>query len=219
MAAERAEHFTELEGYKNTDMQFNIGRVEGGPTRGYDLIDPVTKNRVYVTGPSDENSEDMVRAALGEHSVLEPTERTSDYTVYAVPHGSLLLEKTLQQGPYRIPYMQKLAVRSFLFMEGLNKLDPHAFGIDGNSIALTHNGEAEEDDVHLTVVPPLLAATSKERNANNLEAIRRHYLANKLGAVTLNTLKKRSQQGDNNLQDFDLTSMLKYFTVEKGEDK
>lgn len=225
MAAERAEHFTELEGYKLTDMQFNIGRIEGGLVRGYDLINPATNERVYVTSAGSEEAEERVRSVLGHHSILAATERTSDYAVYDLSKGARLLVKTLEQGPYSHAYMQRLATRAFAFMEALDSIDDRAFGLDSNSIAITHNGDAEEDDVHLTVIPPLLRVaqegdTQRTMNPREVEVLRGYHTSHILGKLATAQLIQRAkseQITDKSFHNFDLTTLLKYFRADQKE--
>ncbi|MGB4759485.1 MAG: hypothetical protein WBP26_05515 [Candidatus Saccharimonadales bacterium] len=148
-------------GFRETDMQFNIGRVEGGVTNGFDMVNPKTKERLYVTSPGSPESEEAVWELLGKpgifgaHVLLDLRERTEDYAVYDVPRGSRLLTKLLETSPYHPAYMNKLNGLSSRMLAVLAAADEHSFGVDINTIAFTHNGSTHEGDNYLTIIPPL----------------------------------------------------------------
>lgn len=203
-------------GFTHTNMLFNIGRIEGGPLRGYDLVNPETNDRLFITESGDEESEKLVLSTLGRHSILHPLERTDDFAVYEVSRGARLLVKTLKQGPYRLPYMQSLSARSFGLMESLYKLDAGAFGLNIENIAITHNGDDDGDDIHLTVIPPLSALSNPNQSINPrvAESLREYQNARNLGKAAISELMKRANSEnpeDMTLHNFDLSTLLKYF--------
>jgi hypothetical protein len=81
-------------GFSETNMQFNIGRIRGLDRRGYDLIDGSGNNRILVTTPNSERSAAFIKHSLGSHAVLEQLEGTSDFSVYQVPTGARLLKRS-----------------------------------------------------------------------------------------------------------------------------
>lgn len=143
--------------FKEVDMQFNLTRTEGLDPEGFDVINRV-EGRFLVTPPSSEKSEQLIRSKLGEHAVLAALEYKEDYSLYKVPKGARLLARTLQNPPYETPYMRLLAKRADGLLRKLENLDPNAFGVTPEKIAIGHNGGSDdtgEDDTFLMVVPPL----------------------------------------------------------------
>lgn len=148
-------------GFKETDMQFNIGRMEGYSYRGLDLINPLTRERVYLTGHSSEEATEMIRRRLGD--IVLPQTRTAhapyegaEVDVYGVQPGTHSLIKTLRQSPYDGDvYAAKLARSAGRLLKEIYKLDKGMFGIYLESIAVSHSDDWETDDAKLIVVPPL----------------------------------------------------------------
>lgn len=149
--------------YRAVDMLFNIGRIEGQPARGFDVINLETMERQYFTSGSNELIEQKVKKILGEHAVLRCISRAEDYSLYHVPEGARLLVKTLETAPYKPEYMSILRQRGDFMLRHLQALDPNRFGIRMQDIAIAHNGiSAGPDDSYLTIVPPLIDATLNE---------------------------------------------------------
>jgi hypothetical protein len=168
--------------FREADMQFNIGRVEGSPPRGLDIIvgRGEETSRYYVTQGTDLSSEANVLTTLGHGAVLMPTrhDSKSDVTIYRVPKGARLIGKTLHQAPYNPDYMNRLSYRFGTFMSKLRRLDTGLFGISLLDVAVTHEAEGSRDgragdvSIELAVVPPLAAAdqlpgVSDEELVNN----------------------------------------------------
>jgi hypothetical protein len=153
----RAIQETYLTGSKPTDMQFNIGRIEGRAPRGLDVIYPGSGERHYVTRGSSLEAEralagNKLLAVLGRASIEGLPE---DISVYEVPKGARLLIKTLKTAPYAPRYMQRLAESAGRMLHELQELSPDMFGIRLTDIGVGHNGANDEDDARLFVVPPL----------------------------------------------------------------
>jgi hypothetical protein len=143
-------------GWKETDMQFQVGRIEGAPVWGLDIVHD--HKRLLIAEGSNTFSERLIKQKMGPGAVLKSSKTGDGLVIYNVPQGSRLLVKTFRQAPYTRPYMDKLAVRSGNFLRDLSRLDPGLFGITIERIAITHDGgEGKNDDTELTVVPPLLA--------------------------------------------------------------
>lgn len=139
-------------GFKEVEMLFNIGRIEGMPQRGFDMIN-TDKQRRYFVRESSRESEERVREALGRQAVLKSLGEEDGFLVYAVPLGTKPLKKVLDTAPYKREYMDRLAEHGERFLQKIGQLDSGRFGTDINSIAIAHNGS--EDDTHLVLVPPL----------------------------------------------------------------
>lgn len=139
-------------GFKEVEMLFNIGRVEGMPQRGFDLIN-ANKQRRYFVRESHRESEERVRESLGRQAVLKSLGEKEGFLVYAVPLGTKPLKKVLDTAPYKREYMDRLAEHGERFLQKIEQLDSGRFGADINSIAIAHSGS--EDDTYLTLVPPL----------------------------------------------------------------
>ena len=142
--------------YSSVDMIYNIGRIEGKNFRGFDAIDLITNDRVYITKDSNLQIENDIRQKIGSKAVLELKEQNGAYGIYKVPLGARLLTRTLEISPYNIDYMNMLRTRASEFLRKLNSLDEHAFGITIEHLAIAHNGlDDGPDDTYLTVVPPI----------------------------------------------------------------
>lgn len=150
--------------YRTVDIQFNLARGVDGETRGLDVVSP-TRGRLLITPPSCQESEDRVRRAGGDHSMLNVIEHGDDYSLYHVPQGARLLARTLQNPPYEAPYMRLLATKADRLLGLLDRLDQNSFGLSANNIAIGHNGDENDDgdDTFLMVVPPLDAPSTTEQ--------------------------------------------------------
>ncbi len=152
--------------YQPTDMQFNIGRLEGGPLRGYDLVNPVSRERILLARDSSIDSERLVRLRLGRLAIpprMPKLHPYDSYDIYYMPFGARLLIKTLRAAPYNPDYMANVTDRVGVFMRRLHQLDPGLFGLTLTTIAVGHDIEdGERDDVALMVVPPLAAPGQAE---------------------------------------------------------
>lgn len=223
-ASKQAAALTER-GFRETDMQYNIGRLEGQSRRGFDLVQPITKDRLYITEAGSEVAETIVSELTDPHSLLELEDRQTDYAIYKVPRGTRPLIKTLRAGPYQRSYMQLLGLRTYRLLNTLSLLDEQAFGVDVDSIALTHNGDDTEDDVYLTLVPPLTAPTDEKIGEEGLEAYLKEYKSLKKagGFVLANALEQITKEitdpdsGEALTRHFDLSSILRYFSPSVGE--
>ncbi|CAN5716847.1 hypothetical protein BH23PAT2_BH23PAT2_04330 [soil metagenome] len=153
-------------GFRETDGQFNLSSRMDLKDSSVDVVNPVTKKRLFITSESNLESEEKITAVLGDHAILQRAEG-NDYPVadiYDVPRGSRPLFNTLSSGPYEKSYMRHLAVKSVRFMDMLYKIDKNAFGIEFKDLALTHNGEDyDSDDTYITVTPPVQAPDAPEK--------------------------------------------------------
>lgn len=141
--------------YQLVDMLYNIGRKEGAPPRGLDVIDKTTQLRRYITSKSPIKSEGRIRRHMGQKSILTLVDNIDDYSVYNVPLGARLLVRTLEIAPYSTPYMDNLINLANDFLRQLGKLDPSRFGIQLEHLAIAHNGlDQSPDDIYMTIVPP-----------------------------------------------------------------
>lgn len=140
-------------GFKEVEMVFNIGRIEGMPQRGNDMVNADGQRRYFVR-ESDRTSEDMVRQELGQKAVLKFLGKEGGLLVYDVPLGAQPLVKVLEIAQYRREYMDRLESESEEFLQKLSGIDSNRFGADINTLALAQNGG--EDDTYLTLIPPLL---------------------------------------------------------------
>ncbi len=138
------------------DMQFNIGRLEGMPERGLDIVDPGNV-RHYVCEGSDIESETLVKKNLGGAAILRLRGIENEMYIYDVPEGSLMLAKFFRQAPYTEEYVNRQAYRTGQFIKRLRSLDKGVFGLTVQDIAVTYGTPDRRnlDDVNLTVVPPL----------------------------------------------------------------
>ncbi len=155
------------QGYKEVDMQFNIGRVEGHDPWAYDLIKSGADRRL-ITDPSCLESEERVRSVLGSHAVLNRVDATDAFSVYEVPSGTRLLEKSMQTPAYEAPYMRMLAVRADRLLAAIRLLDPGYYGISANRIVVAHDVDGDVgggDDAYLSVAPPLKSALDPVKSA------------------------------------------------------
>lgn len=144
--------------YQQTDMQFNVSRIEGAPQRGIDLIEAASGDRYYITQGSDALVEREINRRFGPNSILSSIDVSDDFNVYEVPDGARLLAKTLKQAPYGEQYMNGLAFRAGRFLRAIQKVDPELFGIRIINLAITTSSEeetGEADDIFFTVIPPL----------------------------------------------------------------
>ncbi|MCA9337429.1 hypothetical protein KC951_01835 [Candidatus Saccharibacteria bacterium] len=151
--------------YYPTDAQFSIARYRG-ETRGFDLIDPRSRRRLYLTVGSSEEAEAWVARSVPGISLEQavevqphPSQQIDGHVpqVYRVPEGTRLLIKTLDQSPYHAAYMRRIGHAAGALLRKLHRLDPGQFGIGLDNIALTHNGGDNQDDSELRIVPPLAA--------------------------------------------------------------
>ena len=138
------------------DMQFNIGRIEGFPSRGLDII-TADGGRVYMCQGYDLQSEALVSQKLGGAAVLKVARIVDEVAIYKVPNGSRTLAKSFKQAPYTPEYMNRQAYRTGQFVGKLRRIDEGMFGLEVQDIALTYGvpDRANQDDVNLTVIPPL----------------------------------------------------------------
>ncbi len=144
------------ERYTPVDMLYNIGKIEGGQPRGFDVIDKATNARLYFTTPADQDAERIVKKELGDKAILPLTRNEDYFSVYSVTDGARLLIKSLEASPYQEAYMKKLKQDATEFINKIKKLDKNAFGIKLSDIAIQHNGpDNSSDDIYLSVVPPL----------------------------------------------------------------
>jgi hypothetical protein len=145
-------------GYQETDMQYNIGRLDG-QSNGIrmDLVNPDTRDRVLITLDGSDLSEAMISETLGHDVMLGLLERSKGVSSYAIPRGARLLSKVLEAAPYKPDYMAKLTSRRDEIQAALAGLDENSFGITDDQLVLSHNGESDQDDVHICIVPPLKA--------------------------------------------------------------
>lgn len=141
--------------YHETDMQFNVGRIEGQQPRGYDIVDESGADRYYVTSPSSSVAASRLAQRFGDQVVPPVVIETDDIAVYDITAGSRLLVKTLQQAPYGEKYMQKLCNRTGFFLRAVRRLDAGLFGLTIENLAVSYKEDEEVDDTFLTVVPPL----------------------------------------------------------------
>ncbi len=141
--------------FSHADMQFNIGRLEGFPPRGLDIL--TRDGRLYLCEGSDIQSESLVRKELGASAVLRLVKLNDDVSVYKVPEGSQMIAKLFRQSPYEGEYMNRQAFRTGQFINRLRKLDSGLFGLAVQDIALTIGipERANQDDINFTAVPPL----------------------------------------------------------------
>lgn len=142
----------ERQGYKETDAQFSVTQFEPNKPIRIDLVNPLEKDRVVVSEPSDEEGEHAVRRMFGEHATLDNIHRGMSAAVYRIPRGSRLLSATLRSGPYENDYMRNLGARAFRFIDKVNAINPR-LKVTVDDVALTHNG-IEDDDVYMTLLPP-----------------------------------------------------------------
>ncbi|MBI3624340.1 hypothetical protein HY218_01775 [Candidatus Saccharibacteria bacterium] len=142
-------------GWRETDMQFQISRIEGLRPRGLDIVHG--SGRLLIVENSDLESERIVAKNLGAQAILKRSRHEGIISTYRIPKDARLLVKTLRQAPFVDPYMEHLALRAGTFMHNLAELDPGLFGITIENVAITHDGkDSSRDDVVLTVVPPLM---------------------------------------------------------------
>lgn len=140
-------------GFVDTTMQFNIARVGSQFERGYDLINPKTNERVYVTSDTPHIVEGLVADIVGKNALLSRKSENAGAITYSVPLGSRLLRRTLETRPYDGAYMQALATRALDTITRLNRVNG-LLGITLDHLAITHNGGNDEDDAILAVIPP-----------------------------------------------------------------
>jgi len=141
------------------DMQFNIGRLEGMPERGLDIIEP-DGTRHYLIEGSDIESETLVKKNLGNAAVLRLRRMVNGVYIYDVPEGSRMLAKSFRQAPYIEDYVNREAFRTGQFIQKLRSLDKGLFGLTVQDVAITYGVPdlVNQDDVILTVIPPLKKA-------------------------------------------------------------
>ena len=146
-------------GYRETDMQFNIARIEGSSTnkKRIDLVNPFIHDRVLIAQEGDPDSENLILRELGSHALFNQIEQVvPNFNIYQISSSSRLAIKTLRSSPYSPDYMRVLESRVNQFLGRLGLLDENSFGITINDIAITHNGsDYEDDDIHFTIVPPI----------------------------------------------------------------
>ena len=155
-------------GFRQTDAQFSIS----GPNatrRGIDIINPHTKERLYLTQGSDVVSESIldnyfVRRNIGA-SVLQLAEdggsavsSGNNLQTYVVPSGARLLAPSLKDPAYNELYLARLSHRIGTVMKSIQKLDPGLYGIDLNAVAIIHEDDEVGDDTEFAIIPPLASA-------------------------------------------------------------
>jgi hypothetical protein len=146
-----------FDNYHETDMQFNIGRIEGQIPRGQDIVDESGNDRYYIAPISSHQAADQLVRKFGPEVVLPVVDIHDGAVVYEVMPGSRLMAKTLQQAPYGEKYMQKLAHRTGRFLRAVRKLDAGLYGLNIEGLAVTYHEDedVDADDTFLTIVPPL----------------------------------------------------------------
>jgi len=159
---------------RRTDMQFNIGRVEGLKGRGADIIDPATKERIYVAVDSSLEAEEEIGRRIGNVVLervdsidLEEVGYDNTLNVYNVPSGARMLSKTFQQSPYHQKYMQGLARRTGDFVRSVYDVDHGLFGSDAYSVAIVPS-EIDDNDIDFIITPPLVATEGKNADLHSI---------------------------------------------------
>jgi hypothetical protein len=160
-------------GFFETDMQFNVGRIEGVAARGLDIF--TDQGRYLVTEHSDPAAEARIAQSFGTQAVLSRIFEERATSVYEVPKGSRLLLKTLRRSPYSERYTHHLAGKLGRFLRSLRTIDDSLFGgVDVTMVAVTHDGEdaPSHDDIYLTVVPPVTLARPDAPRLSHAEVVR-----------------------------------------------
>lgn len=178
--------------YRKTDSQFDISNTELFGTEAIDVVNRDTKKRLYITPrQSDHSTEGTLTELFGYNAILQRVGTyAGKFDAYDVPRGSRSLYKTLRSGPYEREYMEFLTGKAVRFVALLRSMDPETFGVDIKNLALTHNGQdTDDDDVYLTVVPPVREPSSPK----SLKRLR--YLASRPQDAPVNSIIAELERG------------------------
>lgn len=150
--------------YQTTDMQFNIGRTTGWPQRGVDLIDPQTRERLFVARTSSPEAEEILNRRLGNRMLEKTLDAGPDISelpvsVYHVEQGTELLVKVFRHSPYRTEYMNHVAQRAGRLVRQVAALDRGLFGLTPDALALNNN---QEEDASLSLIPPFAEPETRD---------------------------------------------------------
>jgi hypothetical protein len=144
-------------GFQETSPLFNVAINNSDQIRRYDLINPLSNERVLWTPPSHEDAMAVIEDMIGnqKHPVFFPKIATTEEGVlYSVPTSVRTLAGTLIESPYIEKYNRKLTQRGSEFLGKLAVLDENSFGLDLEDVVISHNGLAD-DDSYFSLMPPV----------------------------------------------------------------
>lgn len=172
------------QGFINTSPLFNLALSAGDHLPRYDMIDPVTDERVLWTPHSEHASEELIQEVIGDsdHPVFFPiVSEDQQGRLHSVPLNVRSLATTLKRSPYISAYTERLKNRADEFIEKLSLIQRDKLGVTIGKLAVNHNGD-NHDDVFFSIVGPINPITEPEfhRNptqfANRVKRLKKNFI-------------------------------------------